>query len=487
MAAITFLWVSYYDVLTDREVYLKKEKQNWEVWLMKRFLAAMLTGTMILSLTACGSQSSDGGVETTGTNTESTAQAQEGSVELNVTTTFAGEDGNAQNYKDAIKAWSEKTGNTVADTSATSDETFKTRVITDFETGSEPDVLFFFNGADANSFIEAGKVVPISEIRAEFPEYAENMNDDLIADSLVDGQKYAVPVNGYWEAMFVNKEVLTKSGVALPGADYTMDQFRADCQKIKDAGYTPIAAALGNIPHYWWEYAIFNHDTPENHVQVPKGIEDADSWVSGIEDIKELYELGYFPENTLSATDDETFAMFTEGKAAFLIDGSWKVRGIVNSCQSDPDDPATLDAEKLAKFTVTYVPGNGDRKATDLIGGLSMGYYITRKAWDDPAKKAAAVDFVEYMTSDGMVPVFAQHTANALKSAPVVDQSKFNALQIEAMEMMAGVTSLTGAVQDIFMGDCRVTTFDDMPEIVTGKQDARTAVEEGLQLYYEQQ
>ena len=91
------------------------------------------------------------------------------------------------------------------------------------------------------------------------------------------------------------------------------------------------------------------------------------------------------------------------------------------------------------------------------------------------------------MTSDGMVPVFAQHTANALKSAPVVDQSKFNALQIEAMEMMAGVTSLTGAVQDIFMGDCRVTTFDDMPEIVTGKQDARTAVEEGLQLYYEQQ
>lgn len=68
----------------------------------------MLTGTMILSLTACGSQPSDGGVETTGTNTESTAQAQEDSVELNVTTTFAGEDGNAQNYKDAIKAWSEK-------------------------------------------------------------------------------------------------------------------------------------------------------------------------------------------------------------------------------------------------------------------------------------------------------------------------------------------------------------------------------------------
>lgn len=458
---------------------------------MKRFIAAMLAGTMIFSLAACGSQPSDGGVETTGTKTESTTSSEGTTttakpVELNVTTTFAGEDGNAQNFKNAVKTWCDETGNTVADTSATSDETFKTRVITDFETGSEPDVLFFFNGADANSFIEADKVVSIDEIRAEYPDYASNMNDDLIADSLVDGKKYAVPVNGFWEAMFVNKEVLDAAGVEVPGADYTMDMFKEDCQKIKDAGYTPIAAALGNIPHYWWEYAIFNHDTPENHVQVPAGIEDAASWVDGMLDIKELYELGYFPDNTLSATDDETFAMFVDSKAAFLIDGSWKVGGIVSACQSDPEDASTLDADKLANFTVTYVPGNGDRKATDLIGGLSMGYYITRKAWEDPDKRAAAVDFVSYMTSDELVPVFAQHTASALKNAPVVDESQFNALQIEAMDMMSGVTSLTGAVQDIFMGDCRVTTFDGMPEIVTGKLDAAEAVEEGLKLYHAQ-
>lgn len=459
---------------------------------MKRFIAAMLAGTMIFSLAACGSQPSDGGVETTGTKTESTTSSEETTatakpVELNVTTTFVGEDGNAQNFKNAVKAWCDETGNTVADTSATSDETFKTRVITDFETGSEPDVLFFFNGADANSFIEADKVVSIDEIRAEYPDYASNMNDDLITDSLVDGKKYAVPVNGFWEAMFVNKEVLDAAGVEVPGADYTMDMFKEDCQKIKDAGYTPIAAALGNIPHYWWEYAIFNHDTPENHVQVPAGIEDAASWVDGMLDIKELYELGYFPDNTLSATDDETFAMFVDSKAAFLIDGSWKVGGIVSACQSDPEDASTLDADKLANFTVTYVPGNGDRKATDLIGGLSMGYYITRKAWEDPDKRAAAVDFVSYMTSDELVPVFAQHTASALKNAPAVDESQFNALQIEAMDMMSGVTSLTGAVQDIFMGDCRVTTFDGMPEIVTGKLDAAEAVEEGLKLYHAQQ
>lgn len=463
---------------------------------MKRVIAMLLTGAMLLSMTACSgnatntTETNDTAATTTETGTDTAdAQTDEATaepVELNVTTTFAGEDGNAQNFKNAVDAWCAETGNTVADTSATSDETFKTRVVTDFETGSEPDVLFFFNGADANSFIEAGKVMSIDDIRAEYPDFASNMNDELIADSLVDGKKYAVPVNGYWEAMFVNTEVLEAAGVEMPGADYTMEMFKADCEKIKEAGYAPIAAALGNIPHYWWEFAIFNHNTPATHLNVPASIDDAQAWIDGMNDIKELYELGYFPENTLSATDDETFAMFTEGKAAFLIDGSWKVGGIVSACQSDPEDASTLDAEKLAKFDVTYVPGNGDRKATDLIGGLSMGYYITKKAWDDPAKREAAVSFVSYMTSDEVVPVFAQHTASALKNAPAVDESKFNALQVKAMEMMSGVTSLTGAVQDLFMGDCRVSTFDGMPEIVTGKVDAKDAVEEGLTLYNNQ-
>lgn len=404
-------------------------------------------------------------------------------VELNVTTTFAGEDGNAQNFKDAVAAWEEATGNTVNDASATSDETFKARVEMDFQTGADPDVLFFFNGADANSFIEAGKVVAIDTIREQYPEYAENMNDDLITPSLVDNVKYAVPVNGFWEAMFVNTEVLEAAGVEVPGADYTWDQFKEDCQKIKDAGYAPIAAALGNIPHYWWEYSIFNNDTPDKHVQVPASVEEAGAWISGMEDVKELYEAGFFPENTLSATDDETFAMFTEGKAAFLIDGSWKVGGIAAACQSDPDDISTLDTEKLDKFTVTYVPAKGERKATDLIGGLSMGYYISAAAWEDDAKRDAAVSFVEAMTSDEQVAKFAQHTASALKAAPEVDESAFNSLQVKAMDMMSGVTSLTAAVQDIFSGECRVSTFDGMPQIVTGEVSAEDAVAEGLDIY----
>ena len=469
---------------------------------MKKVIATVLSCAMVFSLAACGSgdggsTGSTGSAATTATETAETQKADTGDekqpeeapaggVELEVITTFAGNDGNAQNYKKFYQQWEAETGNKVVDMSATSDDTFKVRIVTDFETGSEPDVLFFFIGADANSFIEAGKVVSIEDIRAEYPDYASNMSDGRIPASLVDNKAYAVPVNGIWEAMFVNMEVLDAAGVAKPGADYTWEQFEADCQKIKDAGYTPIAAALGDIPHYWWEFAIFNHTTPENHLTIPESASDeiGQGWVAAMEDIKALYEAGYFPDNTLSAKDDETFAMFVDGKAAFLIDGSWKVNGIVSACQSDPDDASTLDAEKLSKFDVTYVPAKDSRKTTDLLGGLTMGYYITKKAWDDPAKRQAAVDFVSFMTSDDVVPVFAQHAASALKNAPEVDESVFNELQIKSLEMMAGCTSITGVVQDLFQGESRVPTFDGMPEIVTGKVSAVDAVQEGLDIYY---
>jgi raffinose/stachyose/melibiose transport system substrate-binding protein len=116
-----------------------------------------------------------------------------------------------------------------------------------------------------------------------------------------------------------------------------------------------------------------------------------------------------------------------------------------------------------------------------------MGYYITRKAWEDPEKRDAAVSFVEYMTSDEVVPLFAQHTATALNNAPKVDETQFNALQVKAIAMMSKVTSFTGAVQDSFSGECRTSTFDGMPELVTGKKDIAEAVQEGLDAYYAMQ
>ena len=86
--------------------------------------------------------------------------------------------------------------------------------MTDFETGTEPDVLFYFNGNDSDAIVSAGKVVSLDEIRAAYPEFATNMKDDMLVPSAVDGKVYSVPVNGYWESMYVNTKVLEAAGVS---------------------------------------------------------------------------------------------------------------------------------------------------------------------------------------------------------------------------------------------------------------------------------
>lgn len=423
---------------------------------MKKVLTLALAGVMAVSLVACGGDKPATTEAGGDSKAEATTAYEAKPCTLNVTTTFAGQEANVENYQNAIADWQAATGNTIQDASAVADEEFKARVITDFETGSEPDVLFFFNGVDSNAFVEQGKVVSVDEIRQEFPEYASNMKDSMLGASPVDGVNYSIPVYGYWEGLYVNKEVLADCGVEVPGADTTWDDFLTMCETIKSKGYAPIAAALAHIPHYWFEFAIYNQQDATSHNVMPASADDAvgKQWVAGMMDIKDLYEKGYFPDNTMTATDDETFQMFCTDKAAFLIDGSWKTGGIVDA------------VEDLDNFTVTYVPGKGNRKATDIIGGLSSGYYISKKAWEDPDKRVAAVNFVEYMTSTEMVSLFAGTAATALKDGVQIDESTLNSLQIAGMAMTKGSTGIQGAVQDNVSEAARAPIFAGMADLV---------------------
>ena len=443
---------------------------------MKRLLALLLVLVMALSLVACG-QSAAPAEESAAPSagTENTEPAKE-PVTLNVVTSYGGDDGNRKNFEAAVKSCEEETGNKVNDGSATSNEEWKAKVLTDFETGSEPDVLFFFTNADAEPFISAGKVVSIDEIRAEYPDYATNMKDSMMAVAS-DGKQYAVPSSGYWENMFVNKSVLDACGIEVPGPDYTWDQFLADCQTILDNGYTPIACSLVEVPHYWFEFAVMNNGSLDNQLEVPtvdadgKLVDDAaaQKWIAALNDLKELYELGYFPKNTLTATDAETVAMFGDGEAAFLIDGSWKVGHFVENYADTLDD-----------YVVSYVPGKGDRSASEAIGGISMGYFITRKAWDDPAKREAAVEFVSHLTSDEVLSTFVTTEVTALVNG--AKPSGLNALQQSAADANASITGVVGAVQDTITGEAKGDLFANIQNVVTGKMTAEEAVESAIKL-----
>lgn len=432
---------------------------------MKKKLTIWISIALLVNLTGCRAVLSDFLGKQEGM--QKTAP-----VTLDVMTTWAGSDGGSMVYQKYIDQYMQESGNVINDYSGGSDETFKQRVQMDFEVGGEPDVLFYFNGSDADPFVKAGKVMSLSVIQEEFPDYASNLQENTFVPSSVDGEVYAVPIYGYWEAMFVNKEICELSGVSIPGNETTWEEFLEICEKIKQAGYTPIAASMAKEPHYWFEFATYNHTSPETHKYIPASLEEetGTAWMDGIGDLKELYEKGYFVDNTLYTSADESFQYFLDGKAAFLVDGSWKVGTILQK------------TEDIAKYSVTYVPGKGERRASDIIGGFSSGWYITKKAWDDPDKRKAAVEFVTYMTSDKVVSEFASLSLSAttLKNAAQYDESDFCQLQKDVVLMLDGSTSIVTAVQDSISVTCRKPLFEGMPDILTG----RVTVEAAFQQFF---
>lgn len=114
-------------------------------------------------------------------------------------------------------------------------------------------------------------------------------------------------------------------------------------------------------------------------------------------------------------------------------------------------------ADRLDDFAVCYVPAQAGRLPTETVGGISTGYFITRKAWDDPDKREAAVAFVSQLTSDAVIEQFVTTETTALAAPPA--SADGNSLYRSAAQMNAAVTKYVGAVQDALSGEARSSLF----------------------------
>ena len=109
-----------------------------------------------------------------------------------------------------------------------------------------------------------------------------------------------------------------------------------------------------------------------------------------------------------------------------------------------------------------------------------MGYFITKKAWDDPAKQAAAVAFVEHMTSDEVLSTFVTTEVTALTNG--ASPAGLNELQQSAADANANITGVIGAVQDTITSECKTDLFSNVQNVVTGSMSAEDAVSSAIAL-----
>ena len=299
---------------------------------------------------------------------------------LRTVSSFAGADSSAEAYVDILKSYEAETGNTVIDSSAASDEAWKTSVLYDFAAGNEPDVLFFFAaGADSAPILR--KVVPVDEINAAYPD-APLPEEEALREG--DGRVYAVPVRSFWEGLYVNTDVFERCGVPLP-TDW--DSFVSAIQAFNAAGIVPIAVSLSDIPHYLAEFVLLACAPPEDLLARPRTLAEVpDSWYQAMGLIRELYEMHAFSENADATYESATTELFRTKQAAMQFDGSWMA--------------ASLPVDSMNTTMVLPMPlRNGNGAAECYIGGVSMGFYLTRRAWTSE-RRDAAVALLKTLTAE---------------------------------------------------------------------------------------
>ena len=342
-------------------------------------------------------------------------------VTLRTVSCFAGEDMAAIAYVELLRAYEEQTGNVVVDESATSDEGWKSRVLSDFAAGNEADVLFFF-ACSGDSAPILRRMVPIAEINAAYPELHLTLSESLRE---ADGVIYAIPARPYYEGLFVNADLFARYGLPLPDTWAHLEEAVAG---FAAAGVVPIAVSFSDIPHYLAECAVLACTTAEEYAARPRSAGEVPAgWREGMALIRRLYELGAFPADALNTSESATSQRFRDKKAAMQFDGSWFAN--------------TIPEANMDTTLVLPVPAaGGDGRA--VIGGVSMGFYLTRRAWEDPRRRDAAVQLLAWLTApDNLARINLEQTSGAL--------------QASAQALLADAGELLGPVQDDMNKDAR--------------------------------
>ena len=394
---------------------------------LKKCVAVLLTAVLLLSAAGAAAQG----------------------ITLRTISCFAGPDASDEIYVDILRRYEAETGNTVLDSSAASDETWKTSVLSEFAAGNEPDVLFFFAaGADSRPILS--RVVPLEEINREYPELRLPETEALREE---DGSVYAVPVRGYWEGLYVHTDLFEQYGAPLP-RDW--DSLLEAIRIFRENDIIPIAVSLSDIPHYVAELAILACAGQEDQQARPKTLAEVpESWKEAMRVIRELAEAGAFADNAWATYDSAAMDVFLTKKAAMRLDGSWFATSI---------PPAWMDTMEVLPMPRR----NGDGVSDCYIGGVSMGFYLTRRAWNS-ARRDAAVQLLSMLTAPENV-------------ARLGDTTLTGHLQASAEDMQEGRMMLS-PLQDSMSKNAReVWLLECIPAVADGSMTAEQCWEKVMAL-----
>ncbi|WP_123043274.1 extracellular solute-binding protein [Cohnella candidum] len=338
-----------------------------------------------------------------------------------------------------------------------SDVNRKEKLRSEMATDSAPPIFDLFGGADTQLYASEGKLLDLTPILKELGLTSKFISLD---EFKVNGKVYGLPIGGYQEGYFYNRDYFTAKGLTIPKTLDELDQLAA---KIKKDGKTPFAQAskaawvpLMTANTLWARYA---GPTITSGFATGKTKWNSPEMVAAFNKYADWVKKGYFKKGELGLDYAEQRNQLIRGEAIMMYDGSW-----ASSVFADPKQAGKM-TNKVGYFPMPKATkGKGDQ--TWVNGGFSNGYGFSAKVAKDPKQLAVVKSFIKNMYNDEM-------QIRGLEADGVLPSMKIDSAKLAK----AKVSDLVKVI--IAVGNRAGGAFPAFDSLV--QPDVNTAISEGIQ------
>lgn len=230
-------------------------------------------------------------------------------------------------------------------------------------TGSLPDLITVNSGL-IDTLTRSKSIIPIDSYIDKF-NYKDKLTEPIIQNHLVspDGHVYQFPTGGISPVLwFYNKKLFQDNNVKVPT---NFDELMTAIKAFKTKGIIPIAM-FGKEP--WPLGAYFDSfvlkDNPAGINALSKGEAKASdpAYVKAIEKMEQTIKAGVFQSGATNTDFDTAAVLFTGGKAAMFLDGSWFTGEAFTKIKEDGDIMLSYPTADAGKETQNQyaMAGGGD-------------------------------------------------------------------------------------------------------------------------------
>ena len=445
--------------------------------MMRKKLVSVLTISVICvsMLLGCSVSTDTGDAslnEGNTSNEESSGDATEISWifydDLNVS-----EDLVTKGYKDVIERFNEDyAGKYHVNVISTPREEYDTKLNALIASGNIPELFTCHPGPLMEQYVDAGVAADLTEIlQKDNPDWYKSFKDGIFDKLTYDEKIMAIPTNFSAALVFYNTQIFEEVGVTPPE---TYDEWLEVCEKIQDAGYTPIACSAKDP---WCisllaGYLCDREDGPDNLQGVSEGTLDwtSESYINAGNKLKDLSQ--YFQATAAGDSNDQANAEFTSGKAAMLVQGSWVI-GEINGRVPEIE-------EVCGAFRFPAIEGGAD---PDRMMVKTDNIMLSSKAEGD--KKEAAIELLKYFTDETAQKYVAEEAGKIPTTNVEVDTAVAPKQYNYVEEVLDNTTATFGFYNESLATTEAGDIFDDaIVEIYLQNATPQEAFQE-LQDYYE--